>query len=1260
MRYLLPALTIAFWLWASTALANAPPVAEATSPSVATVGEVLQFDATGSFDPDGHVTTYRWRFGDGATAEGLRVRHTYGAPGSYLVTLSVEDDSGAENGVGQTGLTVRISDAPKSRPELSAGTDRHALPGEILTFEADLVRGSREGTPTFLWQFGDGEGGRGQKVRYAYPKPGVYTVSVVAVPEAPLAERLRAGFTVTVAEPGREPAVANAGPDRIVAPGERLDFVAGDTGVQNQSLLAYRWDFGDASFAEGAAVTHSYAKPGRYPVRLAVTNGDITTEDTAIVLVNTRPTAKAGLDFTSVSSTVRLSAAASSDKEGEITQYRWMFPEGTTAEGRDVTHTFANAGENRVRLLVRDASGASNDTDEDILVVTVTPPPLANAGPDLVAAPGETLMFDARGDVDGVMYQWAFSDGEQASGPLVQKSFGAPGLYTVGLTAQDPLGGYQTDEALVRINRPPVPRPGPDRLVAPGEEVVFDASTSFDEDGVLTRHIWRFGDGYPERNRMVVRRSFGEPGLYPVALEVVDDADVANSSAAASITVRVNARPLSDAGEDILTSERTVTFDASRSTDADGDGLTYVWDFGDGQTAKGRFATNTFRKAGSYNVSLTVDDGTGLSNSRSTDSLTVRINRSPVAIAGEDREICAQDVVSFDANRSFDPDKDPLRILWDFGDGTKDTATKSAKAYEKSGLYPITLIVDDGLGSPNSTHVDRIFVDVSERPSADAGPDRAVCVAHPVVFDGSGSTDLDGVVNSYAWDFGDGNKAAGERIEHSFLKPGRYQVALTVEGDPLPSCDPVSVDWAFITVEDAPVAAFTMPQRAAVGERILLDASASQSGLGRRIDQYSWDFGDGTAAEGVSVEHSFDVPGAYTVRLSVSTRGGEPDCRKASLEKVIVVNAPPVAQFTAPGIVRVGDLVQFDASDSSDPDGRIGRLSWNFGDGSDGTDGTQVEHVYEIPGTYRVELTATDASGTASDRAVMAKEINVVSPGKSAITPIPASCIGEPVRLTAKTDMEEGSDGATIRRRWNFGDGVVADGLATSHIYRRTGSFTVTMTDTERIMGERVIRSASLRHRVNAPPVLMLDAPPLACPGKVVHFSVARSFDPEESQLSASWDFGDGETASGIRVKHRFAVPGTHWVTVRIDDGAGTSCSVREARHLVRVNRAPNIDAGSDSIVAIGGATDYVDLDASASSDPDGDPLLFVWTFPDGTSREGARIRTKLEKEGLHRIRLLGSDLTDLPCGIGTDTVEIETRPQQRVGAPGANTPFQD
>ena len=140
--------------------------------------------------------------------------------------------------------------------------------------------------------------------------------------------------------------------------------------------------------------------------------------------------------------------------------------------------------------------------------------------------------------------------------------------------------------------------------------------------------------------------------------------------------------------------------------------------------------------------------------------------------------------------------------------------------------------------------------------------------------------------------------------------------------------------------------------------KVAFDASKSSDPNQGDTLTYSWNFGDGATGKGVSLEHTYQKAGSYTVHLTVTDSAGATG--QAQVTITVSSNKPPVARFKASKTSGFMPLeIVFDAKDSSDPDGTITRYAWDFGDGAS-QEGEKVTHTFTSDGVYTVTLTVYD------------------------------------------------------------------------------------------------------------------------------------------------------------------------------------------------------------------------------------------------------------------------------------------------------------
>ena len=413
----------------------------------------------------------------------------------------------------------------------------------------------------------------------------------------------------------------------------------------------------------------------------------------------------------------------------------------------------------------------------------------------------------------------------------------------------------------------------------------------------------------------------------------------------------------------VVRTDEVVEFDASSSYDPDGTIESYSWDFGDGNTATGAAVSHSFIENGEYLVSLAITDNEGLIGGKVATQIVN--NRPPVAAFVVSESIVKNEEVVFDATSSYDSDGTVISYTWSFGDGTVAVGVTATHSFVNTGLYSVTLAIDDNDGAIDQQKL-TIFVtepiidQTNKRPVASfTAIPKIVSIDEKVYFDASESVDSDGSIATYLWDFGDNNTATGVTTEHAYSGKGTYIVILTVtDNNGVMDIDSHAVSVTIqATPNQNPVASFIKStQTTSRGETIQFDATESYD-TDSIIASYTWDFGDGNTATGTEVDHTYTNIGIYTITLTVTDSEG---LTSQTTSAITITNAIPTASFTKSAeTVKVDEIIYFDASESVDSDGSIATYLWDFGDGNTSTE-IATNHVYSEEGTYKVTLTVTD------------------------------------------------------------------------------------------------------------------------------------------------------------------------------------------------------------------------------------------------------------------------------------------------------------
>ncbi|HUA02377.1 MAG TPA: PKD domain-containing protein [Solirubrobacteraceae bacterium] len=526
-----------------------------------------------------------------------------------------------------------------------------------------------------------------------------------------------------------------------------------------------------------------------------------------------------------------------------------------------------------------------------------------------------SISFDASGSTDSgatiTDYSWDFGDGssidDAGATPTAAHQYASPGTYNVTVILTNSAGQKETTTQSVTVFTFAPGQP------TPGQPVSFNASSSSHSFGANDTYSWSFvGPAGP--NSTTVGATGATPtetfarGAYQVTLTVTDGG---GQTATATQTVLVGDPP--NATTTTFSPSVTVTqpgtdvdFTATASSPdatAGGSIAGYSWNFGDGSTGTGQDPAHSYANPGVYPVSLTVTDDLGETYTTPTQNVTVDATPT-AAFTISPSEANPGGQVSFDPSGSSDSPGTIQTYSWNFGDtGADGPGTSSledpAYTYANPGTYTVTLTVTNDAGQSNSvTHT----VTVDDPPTATLTPSTALTTPGSAVSFTStaASPATGGSIAEYTWNFGDGTTVTGtdEDPTHSYASPGAYTVTLTVTDN----LGVTATATAHVTVDAVPTPAFTASSNpVTAGSAVAFNAGGSSDSVGT-ITGYSWNFGDGTTANGQAPSHIYASPGTYTVSLTVTNNAGQSGTRTGTVtvNSVSSPTTPPVTTTPSP------------------------------------------------------------------------------------------------------------------------------------------------------------------------------------------------------------------------------------------------------------------------------------------------------------------------------------------------------------------------
>ena len=468
-----------------------------------------------------------------------------------------------------------------------------------------------------------------------------------------------------------------------------------------------------------------------------------------------------------------------------------------------------------------------------------------------------------------------------------------------------------------------------------------------------------------------------------------------------------NTAPVANAGLTQNVSVGTlVTLNGSLSRDADNEPLTYIWQLTTKPNNSLAAITSvtsaapqfTADLAGTYTITLIVNDGKVSSPVSSVTVVASVTNSIPVANAGMNQNVQLGTTITLDGTASTDANSDTLSYKWTmYARPATSTASLSSTTSpnpkftaDVMGIYTIALVVNDGKVDSAPVPVTVVASNTNSAPVANAGSAQSVVAGTAVTLDGTSSSDANSDPLTFKWYWGtkpSGSIAAlssdtSAKPTFTADKGGTYVLTLIVN-DGKANSEISAVTITASVANAAPVGNAGINQNVTLPAIVTLDGSAS-SDANRDPLTYKWALvtkpaGSSAALSStISAKPTFtaDIAGSYVASLIVND-GLIDSTVTTTTVTAAVANSAPVANAGTNQNVTVGTLTTLDGSASTDADRDALTYTWtllskptNSTATLSSTNSPKPTFTPDLAGAYVTSLVVNDSKVTSSTVAV--------------------------------------------------------------------------------------------------------------------------------------------------------------------------------------------------------------------------------------------------------------------------------------------------
>ncbi len=1087
-------------------IAYGQPVARFTATTISGCAPIL---VNFSDQSTGNPTEWKWDLGNGTLSNLQNPSVTYFNPGLYTVKLTVKSAAGSDSITKLNYITVY------GPPNVNFTASQTSSCGTLAVNFTDQTTSTTGNINLWQWDFGDGILSASANPSHTYDRIGNYNVSLkVGNSNGCVANLLKTAFIKV----NGVKAIFTSVVGNKCTP-TKISFQNASTG--NGAVL-YKWFFGNGDSSTLASPVYTYAAGGNYTVKLFVKNQhgciDSVTRD---IIVGVPVSAAFAADITSACKPPVAIRFTNQVLSGNT--YSWRFGDSLTSTVSNPTFVFRDTGTYTVNLIVKNSNGCVDSVKRNNYIRTQKPFVSIDNLPDSGCAPlVKQLMVTSTGRDSVVSYRWRFSDGATSTLVSPEHSFITPGYHAVSLIVEDVLGCRDTitKNNAIRITSKPVANFSADILnTCANKEISF---TSLASPGV-NQWFWDFGDE-SQAAEQHPKHVYTDTGFMSVQLIVLNGG--------CADTIRKERYIYTKPSVSKFTYNFSCAAPAAFTFNNFSIGAErWLWEFGDGTTSTQLNPVHNYIDTGTFRASLTTyNNSFGCSFYQSKLVKVVKVKSNFFAA---DSVQCKGNVTKFTAVLQSGQ---VTRFIWDFGDGEFENVPGNTitHQYKQPGTYTVRLITIS-LTNCRDTVTKTAYIRINGPTAKFATLVAGACANQSVVFSDSSRINAGGAIQSWQWNFGDGqiDTLFAPPFIHTYHNNGTYTVSLKVTDDK--GCaDSFKLATSFVirklnpTFWTADTSSCTTMTVGFVSPVTPADVS------------FKWYFGDGGTSTLHYPNHVYTTEGSYTVKLVLSTTHG---CSDSNIIANYINVRNPVARFTMSDSFRTCPplVIQFTNSSLNAID-----EVWDFGDGSS-TNTHNPSHFYSYPGVYNATLTVKSRGGCQSQ---MRRQIIVKGP-KANLSYDPLNiCNPQVANFKASRTVD------VVSYVWDFNDGTTLSGRDTTvrHTYTSAGKYVPKIMLEDEAGCKVPVNGIDTILMVGVKAGMNFTSSPV-CGNTPVSF--ANSTTSNEPVAAYRWNFGDAFSENGASPVHQYATAGSFFPSVVVTTRSGCVDSFMSPVP-VRVSVLPN------------------------------------------------------------------------------------------------------